>query len=42
MIERAVDAFGGLDVLHNNATDSSATPLTSTSSRWIWRSSIDW
>ncbi len=27
MIEVAVDSFGGLDVLHNNATDSSANAL---------------
>ena len=27
MVETAVESFGGLDVLHNNATDSSANAL---------------
>src|SRR3954449_3456876 len=31
MVETTVEAFGGLDVLHNNATDSRPTPLTLTS-----------
>ncbi len=39
MIETAVESFGGLDVLHNNATDSSAKHWTPTSSPSTWRCS---
>src|SRR5256885_4996877 len=41
MIEAAVESFGGLDVLHNNATDSSTNAWTWTSSPSIWRCSTD-
>src|SRR5438552_18783491 len=39
MVETAVESFGGLDVLHNNATDSSTNAVERTSSTSTWRSS---
>jgi len=41
MVECAVEAFGGLDVLHNNATDSSLNAPIQTSCPSTWPSLID-